>query len=73
MSKMLVSDLPGQTTVYLRKVNQTTCSQPVHVEGSPSPGLSLPLPLPLRLLCLVIASVHCQFWMHTNLGQITEC
>lgn len=31
MSKILVSNLPGQTTVYLRKVNQTTCSRPVHV------------------------------------------
>lgn len=45
---MLVSNLPGQTTVYLGKVNQTTCSQLVSVEGSPAaPGcVSLPLPLP---------------------------
>lgn len=46
MSKMLVSNLPSQTAVYLRKVNQTTCSQLVSVGGSPSPGLGLPLSSP---------------------------
>lgn len=37
MSKILVSNLPGQTTVYVKKVNQTTCSRPVHVGRIHSP------------------------------------
>lgn len=37
---MLVSNSPGQTTVYLRRVNQTTCSQLVRASLSPSPPLS---------------------------------
>lgn len=75
ISKMLVSNLPGQTPVYLGKVNQPTCSQLASMEASSRPGLSLGrLALPL-LLCLGIAGDRfvAQVWVHANLGQIAEC
>lgn len=43
---MLVSSLPGQTPVYLGKVNQPTCSQLASAEASSHPGLSLSSPQP---------------------------
>lgn len=75
---MLVSNLPGQTPVYLGKVNQPTCSQLASVEASSRPGLSLGPSSPLALTvlpCLGIAG-DCfvtQVWVHANLGQIAEC
>ena len=78
ISKMLVSNLPGQTPVYLGKVSHPTCSQLGSVEASSRPGLSLgpSSPPALTLLpCLGIAGgcFVAQVWVHVNLGQIAEC
>lgn len=71
---MLVSSLPGQTPVYLGKVNQPTCSAG-QCRGFLHPGLSLSAPSPASPPCLGIAGVvalsprsGCM-----DLGQIAEC